>query len=80
MVAERAAREIEDLPRSTAQRIYDRLGALAGEPRPRGVRKLQGERDLWRIRAGDYRVVYSIDDRGRTIDVVRVRHRSKAYR
>ena len=64
LVSNRAARELE---------------ALASQPRPSGVKKLQGERDLWRIRIGEYRVIYSVNDRNRVVDVVRVRHRSKAY-
>ncbi|MBW3670186.1 MAG: type II toxin-antitoxin system RelE/ParE family toxin [Acidobacteria bacterium] len=80
IVAASASREIEDLPRSVARRVYERLEALASEPRPHGVKKLKGERELWRIRVGDYRVVYAIDDDTRTIDVVRARHRSKVYR
>lgn len=45
-----------------------------------GCRKLEGGVDLWRIRVGDYRVVYSIDDRRRRVDVAAVRHRSDVYR
>ena len=74
-----AAKELERLATELASRIETKIVALASDPRPAGVKKLQGERDLWRIRIGDYRVVYSIDDRARSVDVVRVRHRSKAY-
>ena len=79
VVSDRAARELEALPASVATRIYAKLEALASQPRPSGVKKLQGERDLWRIRIGEYRVIYSVNDRNRVVDVVRVRHRSKAY-
>jgi len=48
-------------------------------PRPSGVRKLRGTRDLWRIRVGDYRVIYRMDDRKRLVDVSHVRHRREAY-
>ena len=74
-----AARDLERLSTPLASRIEGKILALAGDPRPSGVKKLQGERRLWRIRVGDYRVIYSIDDRARAVDVVRVRHRSKAY-
>ena len=57
-----------------------RIEALATIPRPSGVIRLQGHKNLWRIRIGDYRVVYSIDDTARNIDVSVVRHRSDAYR
>jgi mRNA interferase RelE/StbE len=57
-----------------------RIEQLASNQRPSGARKLEGEQHLWRIRVGDYRVVYSIDDGQRVVDVVRVRHRREAYR
>jgi mRNA interferase RelE/StbE len=60
--ARSARRELEGLERPVAQRIISRVEALATGPRPRGCVKLQGAADLWRIRVGDYRVVYSIDD------------------
>jgi mRNA interferase RelE/StbE len=49
-------------------------------PRPAGCKKLKGGQNLWRIRVGDYRVVYWLDDSRAVIDVVAVRHRSEAYR
>ena len=79
VVSDRATREIEALPATLAARVYAKLVTLGSQPRPRGVKKLQGALDLWRIRVGDYRVIYSVDDQGRVVDVVRVRHRSKAY-
>ena len=74
-----AAKEIDRLPVSTAARVVAKIGALATTPRPPGVKKLEGEPMRWRIRAGDWRVIYSIDDRRRVVDVLYVRHRSKAY-
>ncbi|MEI6084420.1 MAG: type II toxin-antitoxin system RelE/ParE family toxin [Verrucomicrobiota bacterium] len=53
---------------------------MAVNPRPPGCKKLKGYHDLWRVRLGDYRVIYSIDDRARAVDVNAVRHRSEAYR
>ena len=61
-------------------RLFNRIEALALEPRPGGSKKLQGAQHLWRVRVGDYRVVYSIDDRQRVVDIVRVRHRRDVYR
>ncbi len=52
-----------------ARRIISRVEALATNPRPPGCVKLQGATDLWRIRVGDYRVVYSIDDTARLVDI-----------
>jgi mRNA interferase RelE/StbE len=79
IVSDRAAREIDDLPARVAGRIYAKLEALAADPRPHGVKKLRGTKSSWRIRVGEYRVLYEIDDRRRTVDIGAVRHRSKAY-
>jgi mRNA interferase RelE/StbE len=78
--ARSARRELERLEMSVARRIIARIDALATDPRPPGCVKLQGAADLWRIRIGDYRVVYSVDDDARVVDIRVVRHRSDAYR
>jgi len=77
---ERAAEQ--DLKRLSArnfQRIIPRIKALAENPRPVGCRKISGLRNDWRIRVGDYRVIYEVDDEGKAVRVMRVRHRGKAY-
>ena len=48
-------------------------------PRPPGCKKLQGGKNHWRIRVGDYRIVYSIDDTGKTVNITRIAHRSEVY-
>jgi mRNA interferase RelE/StbE len=78
--ARSARRELEALDASVVGRIFPRIRALAKEPRPRGCRKLRGEKNLWRIRVGDYRVVYAIYDEERLVDIAAVRHRDRAYR
>jgi mRNA interferase RelE/StbE len=78
--ARSARKELEALAPALVARVMGRIERLAVEPRPGGARKLQGEQDLWRIRVGDYRVVFSVDDRQRVVDVVRVRHRRDVYR
>ncbi len=55
------------------------LRALEENPRPPGVKKLRGRENEWRIRVGDYRIVYEIHDRILLVIVIRIRHRSKAY-
>ena len=77
--ARSARKELESLPTSLIRRIVPRIDGLGKNPRPAGCRKIKGGLDLWRIRIGDYRVVYSINDETRIVDVIRVRHRSKAY-
>lgn len=78
--ARSARRELEDLPQSLAARILARIEALAENPRPHGCRKLQGPSQLWRIRVGEYRVVYKIDDKDLILDITVIRHRREANR
>ncbi|MFN6964731.1 MAG: type II toxin-antitoxin system RelE family toxin [Pyrinomonadaceae bacterium] len=77
--ARSARKELEVLPSPLIQRIFKKIEGLARNPRPARSKKLQGSRDLYRIRVGDYRVVYSIFDREVRIEIVTIRHRSKAY-
>ncbi len=72
-------KEIRRLPSNVCERVNSAILALREESRPSGVRKLRRE-EGWRIRVGDYRVVYSIDDGLREVTVYRVRHRRDAYR
>jgi mRNA interferase RelE/StbE len=75
-----AARELAKLPRPTLRRIDAAIDALAADPRPAGARKLAGGSNQWRIRVGDYRVLYEIRDAVLLVTVVRVRHRREVYR
>lgn len=77
--ARSARKELEALPSSLVLRIFPKIEALIKTPRPPGCRKLQGSDDLWRIRIGDYRVIYAVYDNERKVDVVAVRHRRQAY-
>ena len=78
--AQSARKDLERLSASIVNRVFSKIEALAQNPRPSGCRKLQGVENLWRIRAGDYRVVYQVFDEELVVDIVAVRHRSKAYR
>ncbi|MCA1631356.1 MAG: type II toxin-antitoxin system RelE/ParE family toxin [Acidobacteria bacterium] len=77
--ARSARKELESLDDKFVNRIFPKIVALSRQPRPGGCRKLVGEENLWRIRVGDYRVIYEIDDARRIVDVIAVKHRSKAY-
>ena len=77
--ARSARKELEALASSTARRILVKIEALALEPRPHGSRKLSGEKHLWRVRIGDYRVIYAVYERERRVDITAVRHRKEAY-
>ena len=62
------------------QRLVARIEALAEDPRPAGGEKLAGHSDRYRVRQGDYRVVYSVDDAERVVLIVKVGHRREVYR
>ena len=74
-----AARQIKKLPRAAQTRVLETIVQLAGEPRPRGSRKLAGEEAAWRIRVGEYRVIYDVLDSTLTVTVVRAAHRREVY-
>jgi mRNA interferase RelE/StbE len=74
-----AAKELKKLSRQLVARIVPRLENLASNPRPAGCRKLQGGDREWRIRVGDYRVVYTVDDTKLLVEVTRIRHRREVY-
>jgi mRNA interferase RelE/StbE len=76
-----AAKELDDVePRALRNRIVSRVQALAHLPRPLGCEKLAAADARFRIRVGDYRILYEIDDLRRAIDVVKIGHRSDVYR
>lgn len=79
-VASSAARELQRLPNQAQGRIVAAINGLAENPRPRGVEKLRGYQDLFRIRVGQYRVVYRVADPDHLVDIVRIRTRADAYR
>jgi mRNA interferase RelE/StbE len=74
-----AEKELADLDPMILKRIVPKIESLATLPRPSGCKKLKGEKNRWRLRAGDYRVIYPIDDRARLVDIIAIRHRSEAY-
>jgi mRNA interferase RelE/StbE len=66
--------------KTTLSRLIERIKALAAEPRPQGAEKLAGRLNIYRVRQGDYRIVYSVDDQSRVVDVIKVGHRRDVYR
>jgi mRNA interferase RelE/StbE len=78
---ERAAEnDLKRLPTTTFDRIVYQIKTLAENPRPSGCRKITGSKNDWRIRIGDYRVLYEVNDRVKGVRVMRIRHRREAYR
>jgi mRNA interferase RelE/StbE len=74
-----ARKELESLPDSALARVIHKVESLANNPRPAGCKKLKGYKDQWRIRIGDWRVVYIIDDAARFVSVTRIAHRREVY-
>lgn len=75
-----AARQIRKLPPHPRERLLASVAMLADNPRPPGATKLVGERTAWRIRVGEYRVIYDVVDESLTVTVVRAAHRREVYR
>jgi len=75
-----AVRELEALPQPMQRRVTRAIDGLAVEPRPPGARLLSGAGRRWRVRVGDYRILYRIDDDVLLVVVIRIRHRRDAYR
>jgi mRNA interferase RelE/StbE len=76
----RAVREFKTLDKGLQNRLARRIDALAANPRPQGIKKLSGEDDLYRLRVGDYRVLYQIQEQKLIVLVVGLGHRSEIYR
>ena len=80
IIGKQAFKELETLPKKTNQQISKSIDKLAGEPRPHGCKKLKGEHQyIWRIRVGNYRVLYSIDDEIRIVEIGKIGHRKDIY-
>ncbi len=79
-LARRAERDLEALPKPVQRRLAEAIDALSDEPRPQGVRKLSSADELYRIRVGDYRVVYKISEEALVVLVIRIGHRRDIYR
>jgi mRNA interferase RelE/StbE len=78
---ERAAEnDLKRLPTTTFHRIFPHIKALAENPRPSSCHKLTGSKNDWRMRVGDYRILYEIDEKAKSVRIMRVRHRREVYR
>lgn len=74
-----AERDLDRLSALLFDRVAARLAALAEDPRPPGSEKLTGL-DAYRLRVGDHRIIYEVDDEARTVVITRIRHRREVYR
>ena len=75
-----ARKELAALSLPLQKRIDTRIRALSENPRPNGVTKLAGDENLYRIRVGDYRIIYQIQDKALLVLVIKIRHRREVYR
>lgn len=80
ILAPAAERQLRGLPEGVERRIVRRLRALRAEPRPPGCLKLKGRENAYRLRVGDYRIIYRIEDAVLVVLVIQVGHRRDVYR
>lgn len=81
VIKKSAAKELQDIAgKKDRQRLVERIHGLAGNPRPMGAEKLSGARDKYRIRQGNFRILYEIEDEVLVVYVVKIADRKDAYR
>ena len=78
-VKKSAIKELENVPKKELQKLVEKIQALSKEPRPQGSQRLS-QKEQYRIRQGDYRAVYSIDDDNLNVYIIKVGHRKEIYR
>ena len=78
-IKQSAQKELDALDEPLFARIDRKILALADNPRPPGSRKLKGYKDHWRIRAGDWRVLYIVDTAAKSVSITRIAHRREVY-
>jgi len=79
-ISSTAERQLRKLPARELRRVVEAIEELANDPRPSGCRKLMGYKDVFRIRIGTYRLLYSVHDKRVIVVVLKVGHRRDAYR
>jgi mRNA interferase RelE/StbE len=76
----RVLKDLDRIPEKELVRIDKAIQALALQPHPAGVKKLVGQENLYRVRQGDYRIIYTVDHKSRIVSILGVRNRRDAYR
>ena len=74
-----ARKELEALPDNMLARVLQKMEALRPVQRPAGCKKLKGYKDQWRVRVGDWRIVYIVDDPAKLVSITRLAHRREVY-
>lgn len=80
VLSPKAEKQLDELPTPLRRRIAEAVEGLESNPQPHGVKKLTGAENLWRIRVGDYRIVYTIENDRLIVLVVKIGHRREIYR
>lgn len=78
IISRQAVKEIKKLPKAAVPKVYSKIRSLSDNPRPNGVVKLVTYDNLWRVRVGPYRIIYSIEDKIKVVDVRKVVNRKDA--
>ncbi|MFV1969257.1 MAG: type II toxin-antitoxin system RelE/ParE family toxin [Pirellulaceae bacterium] len=79
-LAAAVSRQLKKLPRDIQRRVKDTIDSLEDDPRQPTAKKLQGAENLWRVRVGDYRILYEIEAAKYVVLVIRIAHRKEVYR
>ncbi len=74
-----AEKELRSIPKTFLEKIVQKIGTLSQHPRPFGVQVLRGDERYYRLRQGDYRIVYEIDDAVKKITIIKIGHRREVY-
>lgn len=80
LIERRAERDMQRLETAVFKRIVEAVRLLSSNPRHAGCRKISGSASDWRVRVGDYRIVYEINEKEKAVKIMRVKHRKDAYR
>jgi mRNA interferase RelE/StbE len=80
LITKQVEKQLNALPQQVVGRMEQHIEALHADPRPYGVKKLKGYTDTYRVRVGNYRIIYSIDDRTQTVTLLTIDNRKDVYR
>jgi len=80
VISKSVQKQIDNLPNDVAPRVIEKIQNLASEPRPDGIVKLKGSDNEYRIRIGDYRVRYEINDESQLVQILQCKHRKDVYK
>ncbi len=79
-VKTKVQKEIDDIPKDSFKQIFEAIDSLSENPHPKGSIKLNATECLYRVRAGDYRILYEVHHKTKEIIIIHIRHRRNAYR